>query len=152
MSKKMNIGVILIIICVIIVAYSIIFVNNVNIGTDAISCVSVPNGFNTTNLTRHSVTLFNDDSSYTIYEFSNKSMKSIFEDYKIQHRNDTVYVNTTVVQGITVSGLNLEINGTYVHTNYFYEKNGITYQIYPTGNFDFEIFKQLVDSTNKKFI
>lgn len=121
----------------------------VDIGFKSGSIVQLPEGFSRYKISNHSVVIFDEDSSYTIHEFHDKSIKYIFNEYKIQHKDDVVYINSSDICNLTVFSLSLEINGKFIHTNYFFEKEGITYQIYHEGIFNSNIFEQLISSTKK---
>ena len=142
----------IIIILLIIGIYSILLINGdtTEIGHDSVSTVTIPKGFSVNETSENMVILSNDDSKYTIKEIQNKTIESIFEEYNIKHENHTVSVSSSDVNGIELLELNLRKNGRFVHSNYFYEKNGLVYQIYPEGNYDYDIIKQIVNSTNKK--
>ncbi|SEK66630.1 hypothetical protein SAMN05216439_1281 [Methanobrevibacter gottschalkii] len=149
MKKYISISIIVII----IIAFGLlIFGGNTQIGSESMSKIIIPNGFNIYKTTNDTLIISNKSSNYTITEIGNKTIKSVFDEYNLKHENHTVSMSSTTVGDTKLFGLNLKINETFIHTNYFYEKNGITYQIYPDGDYDFDTIKQLVSSTNKKFI
>lgn len=150
--KKKYIGLILIITIIICLIFSIsmlITPNVVKIGEEGTSEIIIPDGFKATNSTSHSVVLSNQKSRYTVYEFSNRTFDSIYNEYNTKHINNTVIKSSSQCGNITVYGLTLMIDNTEIHTNYFYEKNGCTYQIYPDGEQNQNILDQLISSTKK---
>ena len=148
--KKLLIGISVFIIALFVLGVIICGVN-VGIGTESGSTIAVPDGFNSTNIGKNTIVIYNNESNYTVWEITNRSMESIFEEYKQEYANDTVSINSMDVDGVNVSGLDLTIKGEYIHTNYYYEKNGILYHIFPDGKYDSETLKDLVKSTDKKF-
>lgn len=146
--KKSHIGIIIIIIIFIVLGAVLITNMNTHIGTHSKSTIKVPESFTINKTAEHSIVLSNEKSNFTIREVTNGSMKSIIDDYKKKYENDTVEVSSFNVDGIEVKGLNLKINNHSVHTNYYYEKNGIIYHIYPDGDYDMNILDELIKSTN----
>ncbi|MBQ6099365.1 MAG: hypothetical protein IJL02_05825 [Methanobrevibacter sp.] len=123
------------------------FNSTVAIGNNGTSKVSIPNGFKVTKSSENSVTVTDGKNNYTIAEV-NDTMDSVFKDYYQKHKNHKVTEKSFDAGNVTVKALVLEVDGKYIHTNYFYEKNGKLYQIYPQGDDSKNLLKGFVSSTS----
>lgn len=150
MDKKIIVGIIIVFICIVVGAIFLVQNDNANtvtIGNNGTSHIIVPNGFNVTNISSNKIVLTNGKSVFTVYEIKNKSIDEIFNEYNVVYKkNATVKQSTEDISGVTVRSLTLRVNGTDVHTNYYCEKNGITFQVYPSGVNNHSAFEKIVTS------
>ena len=155
MDKKL-IGVLVIVIVVLlgIGAYTYMNMNKASFGK---STVTIPDGFskkatNDTNNSVNTTVLTDGKTTYYINENYNKSIDDIFNDYKNKYSNDTVVEKQLTVGNTSIQSITLKQNNKTVHTNYYYQKDGIIYHIYSTGKNNKTAFSKIVSSTNKSLI
>ena len=123
------------------------FNSTVPIGNGSDSEISIPDGFNVIKFSQNEVILSNGSTNFTVKDV-NDTKDSLFHDYYEKHKDHKVNEVSFDVDDINVTGLELEVDGKYVHTNYFYEKNGHFYQIYPQGDMNIDVLKAIVSSTS----
>ena len=142
--------IIILIMAIILIAYGslMLFGNNVDIGESS-SHIKMPKGFNTLNTGQNCIIISNLTSNYTISVIPNETIEDLYQQYEIKHENDSVSVSTLNIDNIKLEGWDLIVNDSLIHTNYFYEKNGITYQIYPSGDYNLDTIIEIVKSTEK---
>lgn len=151
MDKKL-IGVLVIVALVLagLGAYTYINMNTASFGK---STVAIPNGFsvkesNNTN----GIVLGNKNTTQYINENNNKSIDDVFNDYKNKYKNDEVIQKQFNVGNASVDSITLKQDNKTVHTNYYYQKNGIIYHVFVTGKKNETAFGTIVNSTKKSII
>lgn len=144
--KRTKIIIATILIIVIVGGVLILSGKDTHIGNSS-SHIKMPDGFNTLGTWENCILISNSTSNYTIFVVPNETIDNLYKQYEIKHENDTVSVSTLNMGNTEVEGWDLIVNGSLIHTNYYYEKEGTTYQIYPTGDYNINTITEIVKST-----
>lgn len=147
MDKKL-IGVLIIVIAVLlgIGAYAYMNMNTASFGK---STVTIPDGYKVTKTDNNSITFTNNKTTYYINDENNRTIDSIFNKYKKDHKNDTVVENSNNVNNVNVRSITLQKDGKTIHTNYYFNKDNTTYHVFVKGKNDPKIFNKIVESTGR---
>lgn len=148
MDKKL-IGVLIVVVIVIACAgaYTYYNMNNLKFGS---STVKAPSGF-TQKAEKNTNGIVLTDKNTTIYinENHNKSIDEIITNYKNKYHEDTVVEKARNVGNISVQAITLKQANKTVHTNYYYQKDGMIYHVFMTGKNNQTALNSIVNSTSK---
>ena len=120
------------------------------------SQIKIPEGYKVINNSNHTIRISSNNSTIIIDEKKeNETIEKIFK--KIKNNNSEYNVNISELHlnnNITLKNITVIENeeNKSIPTNYYYEKNNKTYQIFLKGNVSKELIEEIINNTEEKSI